>query len=80
MTKEEVLKLIREYQQYPKQTDYPEYREEINSEELEVHEAIADSLRKELEERPDFFKSLNKVEMANHIQNRINEHKKKQPE
>lgn len=75
MTKEEVLKLIREYQHYPKQTDYPEYKEEVNSEELEIHEAIADSLRKELETNPDFFKDLTNVQMKKHIEDKITEHK-----
>lgn len=78
MTKEEVLKLIREYQQYPKQMDYEGYEDEINAEEVAVHEAIAESLRQELEKNPDFFKNLTPVDARLKIERKIREKKEQQ--
>lgn len=73
MTKDEVLKLIKEYQDYPKYTDYPVGRELVNQDDLDVHEAVADALRAELEKNPDFFKELDDVGVKKHIDNRHKE-------
>ena len=40
MTKDEVLKLIKEYQDYPKYTDYPVGRELIHHVDLVVPEHV----------------------------------------
>ena len=73
MTKDEVLKLIKEYQDYPKYTDYPVGRELINQDDLEVHEQVAESLREELDKNPDFFKQLDDVGVKSHINKKHNE-------
>ena len=44
MTKEEVLELIKEYQDYAKTTDYPENDFEITEEELQIHDEVATAL------------------------------------
>ncbi|MEG1522425.1 MAG: hypothetical protein RR212_01010 [Bacteroidales bacterium] len=77
MKKEEVLKLIKEYQDYSKTNDYPRFKEEINAEELELHEAIATSLREELEQNPDFFKELTNIQMKEYIQKKHMDNKSK---
>ncbi|MEG1615628.1 MAG: hypothetical protein RR202_00865 [Bacteroidales bacterium] len=75
MTKEQVLRLIKEYQDYSKTNYYPQGEEEINPEELEVHEAIAKSLREELEKHPEFFKDLDEVKVKEHIDNHFRQKK-----
>lgn len=77
MTKEEVLKLIHEYQDYSRTNDYPKGEDEINQEQLEIHEMVATALRKELEENPDFFKHFDNTKIKEHIQNKHQEMKDK---
>ena len=73
MNKEQVLRLIKEYQDYSKTNDYPKGETEINQEELEVHEEVATALREELEKNPDFFKELNDEDILKHIKNKHQE-------
>ena len=67
MTKEEVLELIKEYQDYDKTNDYPENEFEINEEELQIHEEVATALREELDKNPEFFYNMDKEQVKEHI-------------
>ena len=77
MKKEEVLKLIKEYQDYAKLNDYPKGEDEPNIEEIQLHEMVATSLRDELEKDPEFFKEFKDVQVKEYIQNKHQEMKKK---
>ena len=70
MTKEEVLRLIKEYQDYSKLNDYPKGETEPNEEYIEVHAEVATALRQELEKNPDFFKELNDKDIMKHIKDK----------
>ena len=80
MNKEQVLRLIKEYQDYSKTNDYPKGEDEINQEELEIHEEVATALREELEKNPQFFIELDNSDIIKHIKNKHQEIQNKKQE
>ncbi|MGL4227793.1 MAG: hypothetical protein ACRCR3_03995 [Tannerellaceae bacterium] len=71
MTKEQVLKLIHEYQQFPAQQGDYDPEEPMNPDDLLVHEEVATSLRRQLEDNPDFFKELDEKKMRKYLADRF---------
>ena len=73
MDKDQVLKLIKEYQDFSKINNYPEINRDLNPDDLDVHEEVATCLREELEKNPEFFKELDEKQVKDHILKKHND-------